>query len=83
YTKSTHQFLFNDTFYNPLKTPNLPFNPIKLNHQYQNPTSTTTNYHQTFNQLKPNTPPIIHFNVPPKKLTLQQLKHLYRDHYQY
>ena len=55
YTKSGGDFVLNHTFYNALKAGNVTFNGIKVNDQYQNGTSTTTKYDQTFNQVKGNT----------------------------
>ena len=83
YTKSGGDFVLNHTFYNALKAGNVTFNGIKVNDQYQNGTSTTTKYDQTFNQVKGNTAAMIDFKVAPKKVSLEQVKDVYGDHYQY
>ena len=83
YTKSGGEFVLNHTFYNALKAGNVTFNGIKVNDQYQNGTSTTTKYDQTFNQVKGNTAAMIDFKVAPKKVSLEQVKDVYGDHYQY
>ena len=67
YTKSGGDFVLNHTFYNALKAGNVTFNGIKVNDQYQNGTSTTTKYGQTFNQVKGNTAAMVDFKVAPKK----------------
>ena len=61
----------------------MTFNGIKVNDQYQNGTSTTTKYDQTFNQVKGNTAAMIDFKVAPKTVSLEQVKDVYGDHYQY
>ena len=83
YTKSGGEFVLNHTFYNALKAGNVTFNGIKVNDQYQNGTSTTTKYDQTFNQVKGNTAAMVDFKVAPKKVSLEQVKDVYGDHYQY
>ena len=83
YTKSGGEFVLNHTFYNALKAGNVTFNGIKVNDQYQNGTSTTTKYDQTFNQVKGNTAAMIDFKVAPKKVSLEQVKDVYGDYYQY
>ena len=40
-------------------------------------------YDQTFNQVKGNTAAMIDFKVAPKKVSLEQVKDVYGDHYQY
>ncbi|UXR84723.1 hypothetical protein MUA53_00945 [Staphylococcus hominis] len=83
YTKSGGEFVLNHTFYNALKAGNVTFNGIKVNEQYQNGTSTKKVYDQTFNQVKGNTAAMIDFKVAPKKVSLEQVKDVYGDHYQY
>ena len=83
YTKSGGDFVLNHTFYNALKAGNVTFNGIKVNDQYQNGTSTTTKYGQTFNQVKGNTAAMVDFKVAPKKVSLEQVKDVYGDQYQY
>ena len=83
YTKSGGDFVLNHTFYNALKAGNVTFNGIKVNDQYQNGTSTTTKYDQTFNQVKGNTAAMVDFKVAPKKVSLEQVKDVYGDQYQY
>ncbi|WP_398574637.1 immunodominant staphylococcal antigen IsaB family protein, partial [Staphylococcus epidermidis] len=70
YTPSPPHFLLTNSFYQPLKPPNLTFNPINLNQKYQSNTPTKKIYHHTFQQINRNKPNNLQFKIASTTLTL-------------